>query len=620
MLRRLGRALRILTVVAAMAPALMAAAPAHGALAAPDTVARPPAGAHPAATPTAAYTISSFDAVYDLGRDAERQSTLTTTETIVADFAPSAFRHGIIRALPRFEGGVDLRLKVVSVTGPNGRAVPYTVSTDEDDSDFVLVRIGDADRYVSGSQTYVIRYTSRYVVAHFADTHSAEFYWDVNGSGWDAPFASVTATVRLHNGTASGLTGELSCYQGYSGSTQRCAIDRSGDSVTARATGLADHQTMTVAIGFAPDTFAVRPLASHNWAYALVPWLLLALALAGAARILALRLGPWRDARGRGIIVPEYTPGAGMYPALAAALLRRKKKWFPAQLVSFAVNGVLSLREDSPKGWKSYTAVLGDGGAAELQPDETALLKALFPRMEPGEEARLTSTNQALRERVPRHARDAAWTATERGLRESPAKRGSGWVALGLLLVGAAAIVHLSFAANAHGATAWTWVIDLVVPAIAITFTVLSFPRDRLTDSGAQARDRLRGLREFIRVAEADRIRVLQSPAGAERVDTADRGQVVKLYEKLLPYAIVWGLEKKWAATLAEVSGPDEAPSWHPGNNVASFAALSAISSAASSVAAPWSAPDSSASSSSGGSSGGGYAGGGGGGGGGSSW
>ena len=77
--------------------------------------------------------------------------------------------------------------------------------------------------------------------------------------------------------------------------------------------------------------------------------------------------------------------------------------------------------------------------------------------------------------------------------------------------------------------------------------------RKPLTVRGAETRDHLLGLKEFIAWAEADRIRMLQSPSGAERVpvDVDDPRQKLALYEKLLPYAVVFGQEKEWSRQLA---------------------------------------------------------------------
>jgi uncharacterized membrane protein YgcG len=130
-----------------------------------------------------------------------------------------------------------------------------------------------------------------------------------------------------------------------------------------------------------------------------------------------------------------------------------------------------------------------------------------------------------------------------------------------------------------------------------------------LTDIGAEARDHIAGLDLYIRVAEADRLRVLQSPEGALRkpVDTTDSRAVLHLYELVLPWAILLGREKEWSRVL-EIAYDNESPDWYLGTvpfTAATFG--SSLSSFASSASA----------SSSGGSSGGGSAGGGGGGGGG---
>ncbi|MCR2825081.1 DUF2207 domain-containing protein, partial [Microbacterium sp. zg.Y909] len=153
----------------------------------------------------------------------------------------------------------------------------------------------------------------------------------------------------------------------------------------------------------------------------------------------------------------------------------------------------------------------------------------------------------------------------------------------------------------------------MVVAGIVLAFGMgLVFHRP-LTDAGAELRDHLAGLKIFIDWAEADRIRMLQSPQGAERrpVDVGDPRQMIHLYETLLPYAVVFGQEKKWADELMVYYGDaGVTPSWYYGSAAFNAAAFSSSIASLSSAAM-------SSSSTSGGSSGGGSAGGGGGGGGG---
>ena len=155
----------------------------------------------------------------------------------------------------------------------------------------------------------------------------------------------------------------------------------------------------------------------------------------------------------------------------------------------------------------------------------------------------------------------------------------------------------------------------LVVAAIVFVF---SFGWS-LTDEGLALRRYLAGLKMYIGVAEAERLQMLQSPEGAEKVkvDASDEKQLVKLYERVLPYAVLFGQEKEWSKQLGKYyEQVGEQPDWYNGQgafNAAAFAAgMNSLSSTVSSA--------SDYSSTSGGSTGGGFAGGGGGGGGGGGW
>jgi uncharacterized membrane protein YgcG len=79
------------------------------------------------------------------------------------------------------------------------------------------------------------------------------------------------------------------------------------------------------------------------------------------------------------------------------------------------------------------------------------------------------------------------------------------------------------------------------------------------TDTGIDAKLYLIGLKKYMSLAEKERIELLQSVDGA---DVSSDG-IVKLYEKLLPYAIIFRLEKSWIEELkkyyeaSDMLGPD---------------------------------------------------------------
>ncbi|HEY8589946.1 MAG TPA: DUF2207 domain-containing protein, partial [Naasia sp.] len=124
------------------------------------------------------------------------------------------------------------------------------------------------------------------------------------------------------------------------------------------------------------------------------------------------------------------------------------------------------------------------------------------------------------------------------------------------------------------------------------------------------------GIRDYLRLAEAERFRVLQSPQGASR-ETAGDVAVVEVYERLLPHAVLFSVEKEWAEVLGtsyEQAGAQ--PDWYTGSTAFHAGAFSAgIAGLSSTTTSSFSGSSSSSSSS--GSSGGGSSGGGGGGGGG---
>ncbi len=200
---------------------------------------------------TSDFTFDSFDAEYTLSREADGTATLQVVETIVARFPDFDQNRDIIRAIPDDYDGVPLNTSVSGVTDQNGDPVFFETVTS---GGFVELALG-TDDFVRGVQTYVITYTQQNVVRSFDDTASDEFYWDVNGTGWQQPFGRVSATVTLAPGVAEALTGNAACYVGFFGDDEQCAIETDGATFTASSTDLEPGETVTVAIGFEPGTF-----------------------------------------------------------------------------------------------------------------------------------------------------------------------------------------------------------------------------------------------------------------------------------------------------------------------------------------------------------------------------
>ncbi|WP_417564340.1 DUF2207 domain-containing protein [Microbacterium sp.] len=603
-MRTLRRAL--LTLVAAAAAALVPLLPAA---AAPVTAAGPAVTAN-----VDDFAFRSMHADYTIGRDTDGTSTLRVVETFVALFPQTDQNHGMRRSIPDTYNGQPLDLKLVSVTDQNG--TPRPAEVDHDDDTFTITSRDPG--FVHGAQTYVFTYTLRHVTWTFGDTDADEFYWDVNGVDWAQPFGTVSATLHVPADLASAMTGAQSCYQGDQGATDACSIsaDAAGDGgrvVTASAQQLFPGQTMTIAVGFDRGTFTPfdASIVASPWGWAQ--------SIAGLGALAALGMGivarvrRLRDAPGRPTIIAEYTPPEGIDALIAAVMRGATPKAIPAEVLEQAVGGSIRIIEGEKRmfGAHKMQAELVDRDRG-VDEDGRMLLAGMFGKnAAPGAVFTFGGTNSRFAKAGQKMLRWAAGQLSARGLRRSvPRKVRSLPVAVASIALIATLVTGI-FALASYVSPAVPIIIMLVATAATVT-SVIVVARKPLTAAGAEVRDQLEGLKLFIEWAEADRIRMLQSPTGAERVpvDVNDPRQMIRLYEKLLPYAVVFGQEKQWADRLAAMYPAGQTPYWYAGTsgfNAATFAAgVGSLSSAAAS-----------SSSTSGGSSGGGSAGGGGGGGGG---
>jgi uncharacterized membrane protein YgcG len=575
-----------------------------------------------ASADTQDFTITSFTADYFLGRDSGGHSTLRTVETIVAEFPQFDQNHGPLRDLIDDYDGHPTNIHVDSVTDGNGRAVTW----DSESSDNVLeLKIGDSDRYVHGTQTYVISYTSHNVTRFFGDTGDDEFYWDTNGVDWPQSFGTVTARVHVAGSLIKSLTGKTACYRGSEGSRDPCdsqatVSEGSGALYTATAEGLTGYQNLTIAIGFEKGTFVARDNSAWASPYFLVEIFAAALAILVAIYMLVKRATTFADAPGRPTIIAEYLEPKGVSPLMAGIATGRKKRAVAAQLISLAIRHAIRIIEAPASGFFATKPVYKIEllTADSLEGEELELAQIFFGyALVPGTQYQMKRTDAALGQKVFRLIQRLDSATVSRGYRKK-IPLGSRFLPILIALgsaIGAIVIVFVMLDDERGGIFPFLVFIPSAIAAL-IVFRIAA--RRPYTAQGAELRDYLRGLLLYIRVAETERIRILQSPQGAERVpvDTTDRGVMLKLYERVLPFAVLFDEEKRWSKELGDYYD-QQPPDWYSGSTAFSTVGFAASIGSISSLS---SSSFSGSSSSSGGSGGGGSSGGGGGGGGGGGW
>jgi uncharacterized membrane protein YgcG len=637
---------------------------------------------------TSDFSFSLYAGEYFLDRDDAGHSTLRTVETFVAEFPDFDQNRGIIRAIPNDYDGVPLNTTVESVTDAQGSPVPYESASSGGFTELALgtddfVR-GTQTYTISYTQENVVRaFADTNDDELYWDTNGTGFDQPfatvaarVHVAPAIAPF--LTGNTACYTG-AQGESGECEITQeadpdapapaaeapapdaeaseapdaetpdAASGADVPQAAPTAGQMFTAVATDLAAGENLTVAIGFTAGTFVQVPADAQSGSgfgetdLSGVPLGLLGLGGVGVAAALAVAFLRVREPKGRGTIIPQYSVPAGLNLLEAADLIGRPSAGVPAQIVSFAVRGNVRIL-DYP--------VTADGGDFTLQllhtegvdDQERAVLATLFPGLATGAVCELGVADSTLAAGLAAATRDATRRNIARGWRTRPRlTRGRTW-----LLVGLAAVLVTVVAVLALGRPPVVWWFPLIL--VGMTALIVGLIAGRrpmlLSATGVDQRDYLTGMKVYLDLAEADRFRMLQSPEGALRVSVprtvpgqdgpaasavvgepgAETVELVKLYEKLLPYAVLWGVEKEWAAELAVYYEREAVqPGWLVSQNSFSGAQLGfmiggMVNSVRTSQTPPapttsWSG--SSGGSFSGGSFGGGFSGGGGGGGGG---
>jgi uncharacterized membrane protein YgcG len=554
---------------------------------------------------------------------------LTVTETIDYDFG-SELRHGIFRTIPsRFPyDDVNDRVYPIEDVSVESRTAPADVDVSEEGG-VTTIRVGDPDEEISGRHTYTLSYRVEGALNGFPD-HD-ELYWNAIGDEWQAPIERARVTV-----TAPTAIQRVTCFQGWDGSTEPCGQARSDGAeatfVPGRELSAYEGLTVVVAIpkGAVPEP---APILEERWS-AERAFGVNAGTVSGAAAVaalLALVLGRlwWREGRDRRYIgsqidqvmgspsgeseqVPlgegdaeapvEFAPPENVRPGQIGTLLDERANVIDvtATIVDLAGRGFLLIQEIPGTGLFSkmdWTLIRLEGAESELLAYERKLLDGLF---RDGNEVKVSELKTTFSERL--HGVESALYSDamrQKWFRARPDQVRLRWAGAGVFLLVAGAAATFVLARWTH----WGIVgVPMIVGGLALSLMARQMPAR--TAKGTAMLRRIRGFRRVIATAEQHMARWAEEE---------------NVFTRFLPYAIVFGLTKKWAKAFEDLGLQPDTSSWYVGPRMFTAAAFAdsidgfAVTTGGTLASTP-------ASSGSSGFGGGGSSGGGGGGGGGGSW
>lgn len=512
--------------------------------------------------------------------------------------------HGIYRDLPleyEYQGGLaSVDFKLLSIKRDGKLEAHFTEQLENG----VRIYIGSKERKLEyGYHLFVIDYEVNHVLGMF--DNKDEFYWNINGNGWDFTIDTVSTMIRLPENAV------LKQWSAYTGKFGESGKDYTMDTLelgyyfqTTRAFGPAEN--LSIALGWKKGAIDYPTTSEQIW-YWIRTHIVLLVGLLGLIALFWHNFVQWvrygKDPK-PGTIMPQYGPPANFSPGLSCYVHNQYGKnnvAFTAELVGIATKGHMEIEKtEEGKLFKktsfTFTKKL-DVKHRPLLELEQELLNELFAKNDIVHFVERTY-NPHLKQVMDQFSSRLADQTGDRYILKNMTKKGAVFAYLLLLLI---AMGLLKWWLGGPG-----WPLIMVFILGLVGNLLFAYLINQPTALGRQIMDHLTGFKLYMEYADKERIRLNNPPS-----------MNFEHYEANLPYAIALGVADKWTAQFDPQEldrGFRNGHLWYGGMMAHGIHNMNfnEISTTISSAATP---PGKSS-----GSGGGGFSGGGGGGGGGGGW
>jgi len=499
-----------------------------------------------------ADTVNNFNDSIKINSD----SSIDVTETIVYDFIAdqngvATPHHGIDRYIPysyQARGGnYNLNINVTSVTDQTGSADMYQVSSS---SGTLHIRIGDPNELVNGINTYVIHYTVQGAINYFND-HD-ELYWNVTGNGWGEPITNAGATVQLPGSVDLSKNVQQTCYAGDVGSTTLCdKKDVEGNQFVFNQGELSLEQGLTIVVGF-PKGVVVKPTTWQIFLKTITDNPVVGLPLLVLIVMFFVWYKKGRDPVGNSVVMAEYEAPKDLSPSESGTILKEKvdSKYISAEIINLAVAGYLKITRLEEKIFglikhADYQLDLIKKADDGLSGFQKKLVADLFSGSETIKISQLKNTFYV-------HIKELSNTVMSGLVQKEYFPEDPNKVRTIYNLIGAVFIFIGGFTGKLSALPFNTGSIYFILSFIVSGAIIICFAfiMPRRTTKGNEARQYILGLKLYLSMAEKDRLKFTDAPeANPQR------------FEKLLPYAMVLGVENEWAQQFNGIY--NQPPVWY---------------------------------------------------------
>lgn len=477
------------------------------------------------------WQINSFDSKIEVKKD----GSLNINEMIDVNF--NIEKHGIYRTIPIYYkdkrgNNVSIRVKVNSVTDDKGSL--YKVKTSKEGKN-LKVRIGDPDKTVTGHFVYNINYSVERVLI-FNNNGKDEFYWNVTGNAdqWEVPISKVSGQIILPSEINKDI--EAYCWTGNFGSTEKnCQISTQNNIVNFSATDF-----LTVSVKF-PSGYITKPSTSQQIIWFLKDNFIWLAAIILPILVLIFMFLLWliggRDPAGRGTIIAEFESPDNLRPTEVGLLYDNKiqSKDITATIVDLAVRGYLKIVEKEDKKYDIVLLKKEYINDKSLKQYEVSILNDIFAGKEQVDLDDLKNKFYKYLNKIQTEVADGL--VVNGYYKKNPVRTRNHWIGA----ISVLAFMGFFLISALKGAVISYYISLGIIAAFGLAMT-------KRTVKGAETLEKIKGLRLYIDTAERYRVKFQEKE---------------NIFEKFLPYAMVFGLADKWAQTFKDIY--KEPPSWYEG-------------------------------------------------------
>lgn len=478
--------------------------------------------------------VRSFHSDVTLNKDAS----ISIKETIKYHFASE--KHGIYREIPvNYKvSGSFMRPTILKINElyyypddfPSVKNIQYERSLS---NGYAVLKIGDPDYTIMGDYTYVIDYKLVYAVNYFND-HD-ELYLNITGNGWEVPIDEATATVSL-----PGSITDKVCYTGLIESKEsNCTITQTDNNLSVKAENLGQYEGLTLVVAMPKNTIAnttsqqrVLSVIANIGIILPIPTLI----------CLILLLKKYNKNK-KLTIIPNYDVPKGWNPLRSGFLYKKTltNTTISAQIIALATGGYIKIKQLSNRDYE----LIKTSKEAPIDPEEKILYEGLFKNVDTIRLKKLGdkffNTVQTLKASTERHLYE------DKYLLDTKKKAFNIMMVVSLIGIAIPFFSAKIFLDNA----AMSWFLGILISFVLVL--IFAFRIDKKSPEGNEIYYELEGLKMYINTAEKHRIEFHDDPK-----------KYLGVFEKLLPYAMIFGLEKKWAKEFEDIYL--EQPDWYEGN------------------------------------------------------